>query len=59
MLKEYQILDTQQCKTIMTLSDPKGKQIIRATIYKCFLKKGTTFIMSQSFWWTTLSLNPC
>jgi hypothetical protein len=29
MLKTHHILDTQQCKTIMTLSDHTGKQIIR------------------------------
>jgi hypothetical protein len=32
------ILDTQQCKTIMTLSNHKGRQIIRDTIRKCFLQ---------------------
>jgi hypothetical protein len=30
-------LRTQQCKTITTLSDHKGKQIPRDTTHKCFL----------------------
>jgi hypothetical protein len=38
MLKYHHILDTQQCKTIMTLSDHEGTQIIRDTIPKSFLR---------------------
>jgi hypothetical protein len=37
MLKSYHciILDIQQYRTLMTLSDHKGKQIIRDTFQKC------------------------
>jgi hypothetical protein len=38
MLKQHPIHDTQQCKTSMTLSDYKGKQIVRDTIQKCLLQ---------------------
>jgi hypothetical protein len=38
MLKYHHILDTKQCKTIITLSDHKGKQLIRDTIQKGFLQ---------------------
>jgi hypothetical protein len=37
LLKQNHILDTQQCKTIMTLSDHKRKQVVGDTIQKCFL----------------------
>jgi hypothetical protein len=30
----HHILDTQQCKTIMTLSDHKGKKLLE-TLFKC------------------------
>jgi hypothetical protein len=37
MLKYY-ILDTQRCKTIMTLANHEGQKIIRYTIQRCFLQ---------------------
>jgi hypothetical protein len=45
------ILDTRQCKTIMTVSDDKGKQIIRDTNQKCFLQDfRKMFIQSYASW---------
>jgi hypothetical protein len=45
VLKKIHILDTQQCRTITTLSDHIGKQIIRATTQKwCLQDFQTMFI---------------
>jgi hypothetical protein len=59
MLILHHILDTQQCKTIMTLSDHKGKQIITDTIQKVFPAKFSNNVYSfkkgeedgESVWW--------
>jgi hypothetical protein len=44
---EHHILGTQQCKTIMTLSDHKGKQIIRNTIQKRFQQDFRTMFITH------------
>jgi hypothetical protein len=48
MLKKHHILETQQCKTIMTLSDHKGKQISRDAIPKRFMRDFWTMFIIPS-----------
>jgi hypothetical protein len=45
MLMQHHILDNQQSKAIMTLSDHKGKQIIKDTIQECFLQDFRTILI--------------
>jgi hypothetical protein len=45
LLELHQIFDTQQCKTIMTLSYCKEKQTIRDTVQKCFLQDFRTIFL--------------
>jgi hypothetical protein len=45
MLKYHHILDTQQCEAIMTLSHHKGKQIIKDTIQKRFVRDFLTMLI--------------
>jgi hypothetical protein len=43
------IFDTEHCKTLMTLSDHEGKQIIRDNIQKCFLQDIRTMFIYNVF----------
>jgi choline kinase len=48
MLK-YHILDAKLCETIITLSDHKGKQMIRETIQKCSLQDFRTIFIVTAY----------
>jgi hypothetical protein len=58
MLKYHHLLDTEQFKTIMTLSDYKGKQIIRDTIVKSVFCTISTNIYFYFIFVSALGLGP-